>query len=353
MAVYSASALDAVYVQAQAANTPRTIPNAAGTWTSAGSILARHESLQLTSNRAVADRPDKTGTKSRLVGITARTSGSFTYTGPLVPNGAAGTAPDLDPILQSLFGQPATIVAATSATYNFLDSGFIPISFFRYNKSGGSSPTNFYAGGCLVQRLTLHLGGDYLMMTVEGKCVVVGDSAQFASYTGNDAIAKLGLTTFPAQPVGGAPNTVSGTPINGFGGTATFDGQSMAELRGATNITFNSGLDFVEDAFQDGYPFAIVSGRRSVTIGSLRFIDSDTSALNNLKTKAFTKSAINISIAVNNTAGSIVTINLNALQLQNYNLVENGPAFDIVYNGESPAHATAVANTNDATLVFT
>lgn len=353
MAVYSASALDAVYVQAQAANSPRTIPNSSGTWTATGSILARHETLQFTQNRPVVNRPDKTGTKSYLVGITGRSSGSFTATFPLIPNGAAGTAPDLDPILQCVFGQAATVVAATSVTYNFLDSGFIPISFFRYNKSGGSSPTNFYAGGCVVQRLTLHLGGDYLMMTAEGKCVFIGDSQQFSSYTGNDAIAKFGLTTFPAQPVGGAPNTTSGTPINGFGGTATFGGNSMAELRGATTITFNTGLDLVEDAFQDGYPFAIVSGRRSVSIGSLRFIDSDTSALNNVKQKAFTKQAINVSIAINNTAGSIITVNLNNLQLQGYQLVENGPAFDIVHNGDSPAHASSVSAVDDATLVFT
>jgi hypothetical protein len=77
------------------------------------------------------------------------------------------------------------------------------------------------------------------------------NSTQFASYTGNDAIAALGLTTFPAEP--GSPTT-NGNPINGFGGIATFDGNVQADLRGTNSITINSGLDFAEDAFQDANP---------------------------------------------------------------------------------------------------
>ena len=66
----------------------------------------------------------------------------------------------------------------------------------------------------------------------------------------------------------------------------------------------------------------------------------------------FTKAAINLSIAVNNVAGATVTLNLNSLQLAPYQIVENGNFFDINF-GDSPAHATAIGNVDDCTLVFT
>jgi hypothetical protein len=113
--------------------------------------------------------PYKTGTRSTMIGVTARTSGPFSYSGPLIPAGVAGTAPDLDPFFQGAFGQPAA-----SGVYTFLDSGFIPVAMFRYNTSGGVNPTNWYAGGGIVQRLTINLSGEFLTITAEGKCVVIG-----------------------------------------------------------------------------------------------------------------------------------------------------------------------------------
>src|SRR5215471_7953195 len=154
-AVYSSSPLDRVFAQVQASSAPRTLPNTSGTWNSAGAKLCRHTNLSLTANRPVAEMPYKTGTRSTMIGVTARTSGSFSYSGPLIPAGVAGTAPDLDPFFQGAFGQ-----APASGVYTFLDSGFIPVAMFRYNKSGGVNPTNWYAGGGIVQRLTINLGGE-------------------------------------------------------------------------------------------------------------------------------------------------------------------------------------------------
>lgn len=348
MAVYSGSWLDRVLIQVQAASAPRTITNSSGTWTSTGTTNPRHMSLVLTQNKPVVPTPYKTGTRSTLVGLAGRRSGTFSYNGPLIPSGAAGTVPDSDPLFQSIFGTTATIVPSTSVTYSFLDNGFIPLAFFRYNKSGGSSPTNFYALGSVIQRYTINLGGEYLTHTAEGKCVAIGDSTQFASYSGNDAVAAGGLTTYPAEP---GTIAVNGTPINGFGGTATFDGNVQVELRGTPTITINTGLDMAEDGFADGYPFAMTGGRRQVS-GSFRFADDDTSNLNNIKTKAFTKAPITIALAVNTTAGSIVTITLKNVQLGPYSLTENGNLFDIVL-GDSLAHASSAAAVDDVSIAFT
>jgi hypothetical protein len=342
MPVYSASRLDKVFVQAQAASTLRTIPNAAGVWTNTGAKLTRHSAFSATQNRPVAEPTYKTGTRSNLVGIVGRTSASWSWSGPLIPNGVAATPPDLDAILQSAFG-----AAPSGATYTFNDTGVIPISFFRYNKSGGSSPTHFYVGGAIVQRLTINFGGEHLMMTAEGRAMVVGSSAVFSQYTGNDLPAAMALTTYPAEPA----TAVNGGLINGFGGSATFDGNVQADLRGTWSLTINTGLDLLDDGYPDGYPFAVVGGKRTVSLSNLHFADNDQSALNNLKTKAFTKSAIDISIVTNVTAGSILTSTIKQVQLSADQLVENGNAFDIQF-GDSNAHASAIGSINDLQLAF-
>lgn len=336
MAVYSASALDAVYIQSQTANTPRTIANLTG------AQLTRHQSCSFVQGRPVTVAPYKTGTRSSLVGIAGRTAASFNWSGPLIPNGVTLTAPDTDLFFKSAFG-----LAISSGVYAFGDTSYFPYALARFNKSGGSSPTNQICGGCITQSLTITGGGEHLMLSVAGKAVAVCDSTQFSSYTGYDAVSKFTLGAFPSEPSA----AVNGSLINGFGGTATFDGNAMAGLRGTWSITINSGLDFAEDGYADGYPFAIVGGKRSVSLSSLHFIDDDTAALNNLKTKAFTKSAIDITIVVNNVAGSILTLALKSVQLSPYQIVENGNAFDINF-GDSMAHGSALASINDVTATF-
>ena len=348
-AVYSASRLDRVFVQAQAASTPRTIPNAGGTWTNTGAILARHQSLTLTQNNQVVEVPYKTGTRSTVAGIAGRKSGAVSLTVPLIPSGVAGTLPDLDMIFKSAFGQAAT--GTVTKIYNFNETGVLPFALFRFNRSGGSSPTHQLAGGCIPQRLTFNLGGEVAMMTVDAKCVFVSDSAQFSSYTTPDDIAKFALTAWPTEPTAGAPITVAGNIINGWGGSATFDNNVQADMRGTPSITINTGLDYAEDTYQDAYPAVVTCGKRTVSVSGLKFIDNDQSALNNLKVKAFTKSAINISLVVNNTAGSIVTFGLVGVQLTPWSLVENGNAFDINF-GDSAAHASAIGTIDDLTLTF-
>jgi hypothetical protein len=350
MPVYSASSLDEVFVQAM--TSLLVAPNTTGVWSSTGSILARHTTCNFTQNNPVAPTQYKTGNRSNPISIAGRKSGAFSFSAPLIPNGAAGVAPDLAPILNAIFGAPGTVVATTSVTYNFLDSGFLPFLLARFNLSGGTTPTHQFAGGCIPQRCSITMGGDYLMLSVDGKAVFASDSTQFASYTGNDLPAAFGLTAYPVAPTTGAPVTVSGLPINGFGGVATFDGNIQAEMRGAPVFTINTGLDFAEDGFTNAYPFAVIGGKRSVSLGSLKFIDDDGTALKNLKTKAFTKTPINISLQINDVAGSIVTINLGQVQLAAYQIVESGPAFDINF-GDSMAHASSPILTNDATVVFT
>jgi hypothetical protein len=127
----------------------------------------------------------------------------------------------------------------------------------------------------------------------------------------------------------------------------------QADLRGTPSIVISTGLDFAEDGFADGYPFAITGGRRQASSSTLRFADNDGTALNNLKVKAGTKAPINISLQLNTgVAGSTVTINFKNVQLGSQSLVENGNLFDIQF-GDSLAHATSAAVVDDCNIAFT
>jgi hypothetical protein len=301
----------------------------------------------------VLEPPYKTGTQDSIAGIRGPQSGSFTFEAPLIPNGTAGTVPDLDPILQSFFGQAAAIVASTSATYSFVNPmAYLPFALFRFNKNGSANATHQYAGGCIPTRLVLNFGGPYSTMTADGKCVYVGLSDQFTGYTGNYATAAFGLTAYPVCPSSGAPLAVNGSAITGRTGTGTFDGNVMAELRGSLSITLNTGFDLAEDLTFDQFPNYPIGGRHTVSIGTLRFVDSDGVTLANLKTKAATKSPINISIAVNNVAGSTVTATLKNVTLAPAQIVENGAYFDLNL-GESLAHATTYNVVDSFSLAFT
>ena len=169
--VYSSSWLDQVLLQLQTTSgaSLRVLPNTGGTWVNTTAVLARHQALTMTQNKPVVPTPYKTGDRSTLIGAPGRRSGSFSVTLPIVPNGVAGTAPDIDPIFQAAFGGAGTVVSSTSVTYKCVDQGFLPLAILRYNMSGGSSPTNFMAGGAVVQRLTINMGGEYLTVTATSR----------------------------------------------------------------------------------------------------------------------------------------------------------------------------------------
>jgi hypothetical protein len=339
--VISASQLDRIYALVMGASAPRTLSSITG------AKLTRHQTATIGVQRPVTVTPYKTGDRSVLQGITSRTAASFSWSGPLIPNGTTLTAPDTDPFFQGVFGQ-----ASTSGVYSFVgaDQTFLPIALVRYIRSGGTAAnlSHQLVGGAAVSRMTITFGGEHLMMSVEGKAVAVFDNTQTALYTGNDVVPKFGFSAFPTEPSSPA---VYGNPINGFGGTATFDGTNMMELRGTFSITINTGLDILGDGYQDGYGFAIVGGKRMISLSRATFADDDGSALANLKAKCFSKSPINLTIVIGSLAGQTIQFALKNVQLNHYQIVENGPTFDCNFD-EAPAHESTIGAVDDLAISF-
>ena len=82
------------------------INNTSNVWAPAGAQLLRVNdgSTSITAVVPITPQDWKTGTRSSLPGIIGRRSASWSLNNVLiVPSGTAGTAPDIDALLQALF----------------------------------------------------------------------------------------------------------------------------------------------------------------------------------------------------------------------------------------------------------
>lgn len=356
MSVYSGSRLESLYVQKQSA--ARTFTNSSGTWTNTGAQLCRHDKFTATPNNPINSPVFKTGDLSLLAGIRGRQSGTATYAGPLIPSGTAGTAPDLDAILQSVFGATATIVSSTSVTYN-LGKTVYPIGFFRYNKSGGSSPTNTYALGCAPTQFKLSGNQSFLNIDTTFAAVGIGDSVNFASYSGSlDAVLAGALSTYPAEP---SSPSVNGNVLSGFGNTAgikfacsslSLSSTAIPEFRGTVELTCDTGITQIADTMNDYYALDYARGIRKWMLGNITAVDSDSSNLNILKQAAFSKATMTVTMVFGSVAGSIVTVTVNNVQTDGMELVENGDTFDVRFPN-AMAHGSSISSANDVVIAFT
>lgn len=350
MAVPSSNRQETLWAQIQTGG-PRTILNAGGTWTSTGAVKLRFDTFSPTQQNALNTPTYKTGKRSPLIGVRGRQGASWSISKDLIPSGAAGTVPDDDPILQAIFGAPQTTVASTSVTYNLGETLYY-LFLSRYNKTPGmTTPTNAYVLGGVPQTVKFAGGGNFLKYSIDGASVGSGDSQNFASYTGGDALLKGGLTTYPAEP-GSA--TQNGNVIPGFGSGAGFsyNGSALADVRGTIEVSMDLGVEAIADGLNDAYTIYFIPGLRQISLSKITCIDTDNAVQNALKQASFSKVAAPIVLQFGNVAGSIWTINLNNVQAGAMAWAENGAALEVSFDG-SMAHATSASVTDDMTLVQT
>jgi hypothetical protein len=335
---------------AQVITGSRIIQNSSGVWTTTGTQKVRFNTFGLNPNNAINSPTYKTGNRSRLIGVRGRQSGAWTLQKPFFPSGTAGTRPDDDPLLTAIFGATGTVVASTSVTYNLTDALnylLLPV----YNKTPGlSSPTNAYVLGAVPQSLKITGGGNFLDIEISGSSVGVGDSVNFASYTGGDLPLAGTLTTYPAEPT----VATNGNVITGFGNGAgfSFGGSTVQEVRGTCEIMLNLGVEAVADGLDDPYTLGFVGGERMVSISNITCIDSDSTVLNTLKAAAFSKTPSAAVFVFGSVAGSIVTITLPNVQLGGITWQEAGAALNIQF-GSSAGAASSTSVTDEMKIVLT
>jgi hypothetical protein len=117
------------------------------------------------------------------------------------------------------------------------------------------------------------------------------------------------------------------------------------------SVRVRTGNTLVQDAFGYAYPMMAMGGERGVTV-SCSFMDTDQTALNNLKQKAKTKAGINVTLVVGTAAGYIATFTIKNVQLNIPDYADDNARVTAGF-GESPAHASAIANVDDMALVLT
>jgi hypothetical protein len=294
------SILERIYVQPEAVF--GTAPNTSGTATVAGSNYVRHTKSTLQATQALIPSTDKTGSISATQGAIGARGGTWSLDFEARPNGAAGVVPDCDPILQAAFGQAATIVASTSATYT-LANAIKSFTMYRFRQP---STIQQRAGiGCVVGDMSFAFAQNAnAKFTLNGTCLWVPDSKNFPSL---DTVGKGGLTTFPAEP--GSP-VFNGTPVNGLAGSATIDGGSTMQIRSAA-IKFTSAIVIPQDRlFAGQYGSSPERDILSVTL-DLSIFDEDTAAVTSLYNKALAGTTINIVLVAGSVAGSMIEFGLN------------------------------------------
>lgn len=322
-----------------------TVPNSTGTFTATGMKFIPHIKATLRRLTALIAAEYKTGTASMLSGIAGKNSATFDCEIDLMPSGAAGTAPNCAPILANIFGAAGTVVSSTSVTYNLTDGSALPLILALWNESGSGNTSQFLYGG-VTQSWSANIGGaGSVRLSFQGMGFYCLDSD---NETNEDTVGLGGLTSTPAEPSSPA---LSGNMIPSFAQTITIGGSSTVEFRSAT-LKGSTGRELRTDGI-GYYPDASISqGRRSVSLSSLKFQDSDGTALTAVKNAAKSKTATDVVITQGNVAGYIMTWTIKGVQFGNYTFSESGANVEISFD-DSPAHASAVANLNEVKLALT
>lgn len=276
------------------------IPHSGGAATVAAADAFMCTDLDLQISRAVAQRPDKTGSYSQAVPVPSKRGGSWRMRCTLAGSGSAGTEPDIYPFLTALFGRVPTIVGGASVTYG-LEDGSPSMTIWDFNALAAGDQQ--CAMGCVVNRAVFEWGQDFAFVEFSGDAKYVLRSSAFSA---EDATAKSGLTAFPSEP---SSRTVAGTAVRGYKGTITLDGAAYTTFRsGRIEIAVARELD--NAAWNSDYPGPVSGGMRTVT-AALLLSDDDSAAFLALKNKILAGTSFDATIVLGSSAGNIWTFTLN------------------------------------------
>lgn len=332
------SRLERCYMKAQTPGADTDFNTAASL---GNSNYCRHIKLMVKNNVDVLIRRDKTGTRSQTLGVKGREYGSWSYEGSLALSGTAGTVPDFDPILQSIFGQASTS-GGGGVVYNFVDTPNMPITIASYRTP---STLNQKIGvGCLVNKAVFKIGEDIAEFTAEGDAKYVVESDYFSSALTEEL---CGLGSFPAEP--GSPVSHGGI-IAGFTGAITIGGNAQIRIRTAT-ITIEPQAKVVRDTFGFYTPQTTEADFRMVTMAAQLYED-DSTAQQALRVAALNKTPLAASLTVGTVAGNIANFTLNNILLASPDSDDSGLRYSMNFP-ESRAFGTSITSRDECVVTLT
>jgi hypothetical protein len=329
---------------------PRVVPNTAGVITTTGGARIRVDSVGLSPGTPELNPQNyKTGSSSSLVGIPGRVLAQVPIKMPFIPSGAAGTKPDFDLLLQSIFGQAPTVSAGVSVTYAYSDA-ILFSTILAYNKTPGltaARTSDMYAFGWSPLSWELAYNGTEFTLTLNGQAINVASKRLFSvSYTGTYVAAKGGLTTYPVEP----SFSTNGQSVPAFGGVFTLGGGQVFEVVGPFTVGGTTGINYQNDGYLDAFALTATRGLRTTYI-TCKVLDTDSTILQTLSQATFSKAPLTLSLSLGATAGQIVTVNMTNIQLPAESWSETESTVEINYN-TATAHETTAGAKDDLTIVL-
>jgi hypothetical protein len=408
MANYALSRLEHLYLQME--TTYGQIPNTAGTATVANANACRFIKWMSDTQAALIERPDKTGTRSAMVGVLGRKYARWSGDMSIAPNGVAGTVPDMDPLMQAAFGQAgvatsgtSTITAASNTTpivvtaaNTFANGDVIFISGATGNTAAngvwvlagvsgtgytlvGSAGNGAWVSGGTGSRVGYRYSLSDNIMSFSGYsfrqpstidqrvalgAVVTETSFQLgadvaqASFNG-ESLWSLSANQFSvadliqkggltAFPTEPAAPVTNGGIIAGFTGKIAVNSNAIATIRTAT-VRIQTGNVLVKDTFGSYYPTSAEGDIRRCSI-QFSLYEDDGTAFQNLLQIAHDKTPVQIPLFLGTASGSIFGVILNNVQLAPPTREEQRRF--IANFPESTAHGSSLTVRDECSVVF-
>jgi len=182
---FSLARNERVYLQLQSAL--NTIPNTTGTATVGNANACRHVKCGLQNSVAVIKRPDKTGTRTPTAGTAGRKFATWSLQQGLAANGAAGTKPDTDPLLECLFGQAGSIKSGTVAVTGASNAAPIVITATGHALASYDVVSVTAVGGNTAAN------GIWMIEFVDANSFKLIGSVGNAAYSSGGSVSKAGV----------------------------------------------------------------------------------------------------------------------------------------------------------------
>ena len=315
-----------------------------------GSNCCRHTKVKLTPENPRTPRDDKTGTLSRTPGMGGYRGASVSVEMNLAANGAAGTKPDCDPFLQSLFGAAPTVVAATSVTYALADA-YIPITIGHFRIP--STVQQQIAWGVAMSSLDLGFNdGVNAKLKMAGSGVYVPDSTSFSTLDASPAWpspgGKGGLLiaafTEPATPV------TNGSAACSFAGSLTVNSNAVTTVKSGS-LSFKRAVT-PQRSFGTPSPTGWGLGVRDVAL-KFDLFDDDSAYMTDLLQHGVEDNVFGAVFVLGNIAGNIWTFTLSGLQLTPPGLDDGSGDRWVASFSDMAASVATLGLTTELSLVIT
>lgn len=337
----------------------------------------RHIKVTMHNEVALLTRKDKTGSRTITQGVAGRKTAKWTTEMSNAPNGTAGVIPDCDSILQSLFGQAATVTTGTVSISGSTNATPVVITAAGHgiaagatqviNITGhtgnvinglwlfqaidsstgtllGSAGTGVGTGGSMNKAAVEYTPSDTPLLTfsmasyrqpstlsqrVAMGCVATSAEwklgEDIATWTANgealwvnesDQFSSEDLTQqggWTAFAAEPASPVTNGGIIAGFTGRIVVDGTTIATIRTAS-VKFGTGSETIKDLFGSYYADSVEADERNVSV-SVNYYDNDGTAAVHLRALGNSRTPVNIVLQQGTFSGSTMFIYLKGVQL--------------------------------------